>query len=184
MYQAIVFLPLVGAILAGLIALAGARARYPSGMPAPAGHDHGADHHDHAAHDHGSHDHGAPGHGDHGHDGHHPSEPAAAGSRAAELITTSLLFVSMILSWIAFVSVGFGHDVHVTLVNWFTAGDLKVEARQLVEIARALSYGARFIILDEPTAELDGEEVKRAIEKHMPNLGDHRKKMKAKAKAK
>ena len=34
MYQAIVFLPLVGAILAGLIALAGARARYPSGAPA------------------------------------------------------------------------------------------------------------------------------------------------------
>jgi simple sugar transport system ATP-binding protein len=41
------------------------------------------------------------------------------------------------------------------------AGDLKVEARQLVEIARALSYGARFIILDEPTARLDGEEIKR-----------------------
>jgi simple sugar transport system ATP-binding protein len=41
------------------------------------------------------------------------------------------------------------------------AGDLKVEARQLVEIARALSYGTRFIILDEPTAQLDGEEIKR-----------------------
>jgi simple sugar transport system ATP-binding protein len=41
------------------------------------------------------------------------------------------------------------------------AGDLKVEARQLVEIARALSYGARFIILDEPTAQLDGAEIKR-----------------------
>src|SRR5277367_4388099 len=40
------------------------------------------------------------------------------------------------------------------------AGDLRVEARQLVEIARALSYGARFIILDEPTAQLDGEEIK------------------------
>ena len=41
------------------------------------------------------------------------------------------------------------------------AGDLKVEERQLVEIARALSYGARFIILDEPTAQLDGDEIKR-----------------------
>ena len=41
------------------------------------------------------------------------------------------------------------------------AGDLTVEARQLVEIARALSYGARLIILDEPTAQLDGEEIKR-----------------------
>lgn len=41
------------------------------------------------------------------------------------------------------------------------AGDLKVEERQLVEIARALSYGARFIILDEPTAQLDGDEIRR-----------------------
>ncbi|MFM0321980.1 sugar ABC transporter ATP-binding protein [Caballeronia glebae] len=41
------------------------------------------------------------------------------------------------------------------------AGDLTVEARQLVEIARALSYGARLIILDEPTAQLDSEEIKR-----------------------
>lgn len=33
--------------------------------------------------------------------------------------------------------------------------DLQVGARQLVEIARALSSGARFVILDEPTAKLD-----------------------------
>lgn len=118
MYQAIVFLPLLGAILAGLITLAGARARYPGGSP-EAGHDHGYDTHDHAAHDHAAHG-GA-------HDAHHPTEPAAAGSRAAELITTSLLFISMILSWIGFVAIGFGQDFHVTLINWFSAGDLKVD---------------------------------------------------------
>ncbi|MCF6472279.1 sugar ABC transporter ATP-binding protein [Nonomuraea sp. MG754425] len=41
------------------------------------------------------------------------------------------------------------------------AGDLSVEQRQLVEIARALSFGARFIILDEPTARLDGPAIER-----------------------
>lgn len=41
------------------------------------------------------------------------------------------------------------------------AGDLDVEQRQLVEIARALSFGARFIILDEPTARLDGPAIER-----------------------
>ncbi|NUP62004.1 MAG: sugar ABC transporter ATP-binding protein [Nonomuraea sp.] len=41
------------------------------------------------------------------------------------------------------------------------AGELSVEQRQLVEIARALSFGARFIILDEPTARLDGPAIER-----------------------
>jgi hypothetical protein len=35
MFQAIVFLPLLGAILGGLIALAGARARFPGKAPPP-----------------------------------------------------------------------------------------------------------------------------------------------------
>ena len=41
MYQAIVFLPLLGAILAGIIALVGAHARFPGGPPSDAGHGHG-----------------------------------------------------------------------------------------------------------------------------------------------
>ena len=53
---------------------------------------------------------------------------AAAGSRSAEVITTALLFISMVFSWIAFVQVGFGHqDAHVPITNFITSGDLKVE---------------------------------------------------------
>jgi simple sugar transport system ATP-binding protein len=41
------------------------------------------------------------------------------------------------------------------------AEDLNVEQLQLVEIARALSRGARFVILDEPTAQLEGKAIER-----------------------
>src|ERR1700756_1420898 len=112
MVQAIVFLPLLGAILAGLISLFGAHARCPSGDT--------VEHHD-DGHGHGATDvnegagvihaatHEPDAHDDHGHGDHHVVEPAAAGSRAAELITTGLLFVSAALSWVMFVDVGFMH---------------------------------------------------------------------------
>jgi NADH-quinone oxidoreductase subunit L len=120
MVQAIVFLPLLGAILAGLIAIFGAHARNPSGDE--------VEHHDHG---HGDHAHAAAAHddhGDHGHDDHHVSEPPAQGSRAAELITTGLLFVSAVLSWVVLVDIGFLHRdvVRIALFPWINSGDLQV----------------------------------------------------------
>src|SRR5437879_11234904 len=120
MIQAIVFLPLIGAIVAGLIAVFGAHARNPSGDTVEHHDDaHGVDahtsdaHEDHAAHDHGHDDHAV--------------EPPAAGSRAAELITTGLLLVSAGLSWFALVDVGFlHHDVRIPLAPWINSGDLQV----------------------------------------------------------
>lgn len=124
MVQAIVFLPLLGAILAGLIAIFGAHARNPSGDAVEHhddGHGHGVDAHAAASHD----DHG---HDDHGHDDHHVSEPPAAGSRAAELITTGLLFVSAALSWVVLVDIGLLHHevARIALFPWINSGDLQV----------------------------------------------------------
>src|SRR4051794_3947712 len=128
MYLAIVLLPLLGAILGAEIALAGARARFPGAEPSDDDHHvpaHGQSVHvqgDHAV-IHESH-HEPGGHGDH----HALVEPAAAGSRAVEIITTSLLMISCVLSWIAFFQVGFGHqDEHVRLFTWIISADLKVD---------------------------------------------------------
>jgi NADH-quinone oxidoreductase subunit L len=121
MYQWIVFLPLLGCIIAGLVSLVGARARFPGQDPGGGAEDHAADH--------GS---GAPAvihhpTGETGHDAHAAHEPAAAGSRFAEGATTTLLFISMLLSWWAFVRVGFNHqEARVPLVDFIVSGELKV----------------------------------------------------------
>ena len=122
MYQAIVFLPLLGAVLAAIISLAGAHARHPGGSPAP-----GAESPVTGLTP--EHPHGAPmaaGHASAVHVSHDEPEseqPPAAGSRSAELVTTTFLFISMVLSWIAFVRVGFGHqDVRETLMPFIDFG--------------------------------------------------------------
>src|SRR4051794_17482003 len=45
------------------------------------------------------------------------------------------------------------------------AAGLSVEQKQIVEIARALAIGARFLILDEPTASLESHAVERLFER-------------------
>ncbi len=117
MIQAIVFLPLIGALIAGVIAIMGAHARNPSGDDVE--HHDGDDAHAHASEAHA--------HDDHGHDDHHVSEPPAAGSRAAEVITTGLLLIAAGLSWWTLFEVGFyHHDVRIDLFPWINSGDLQV----------------------------------------------------------
>jgi NADH-quinone oxidoreductase subunit L len=117
MIQAIVFLPLIGALIAGAATLYGAHQRNPGGDEMD--HAHG-DTHAHAAHDTHAHD-------DHAHDDHGPVEPPAAGSRIAEIITTAFLLISAALSWVTLVDVGFlHHDARVQLFNWISSGDLVV----------------------------------------------------------
>src|ERR1700691_385591 len=100
MYEAIVVLPLLGAIIAGVIALAGARNRFPGEDPPPPHDDHAAPL---VAEDHAR---GAPSPNAAAFhtraDEHEAGEPAAAGSQIAELVTTTFLVISCVLSWYAF----------------------------------------------------------------------------------
>src|SRR5579859_3366943 len=59
------------------------------------------------------------------------------------------------------VMLDWGFDLDVNRL----ARDLSVEQRQVVEIARALSVGARFLILDEPTASLEKVAIERLFER-------------------
>src|ERR1700691_2463740 len=121
MYEAIVFLPLLGAIIAGAIAIVGAHNRYPGEDPPPP-------HDDHAA------PHGAPASQaqhratSHAHAEEPEHEPDAAGSLAAELITCTFLVIACVLSWYAFFRVGFeGEDARITIFSFITSGDMHSE---------------------------------------------------------
>jgi NADH-quinone oxidoreductase subunit L len=119
MYEAIVILPLIGAIVAGAIALIGARNRYPGANPPLPDGDHTAP----LAHEDHSHAAASDAHTDE-----HEGEPSVAGSQLAELVTTTLLVISCVLSWYAFYNVGFGgHDARVPLFTYITFGDLHSE---------------------------------------------------------
>jgi NADH-quinone oxidoreductase subunit L len=127
MYQAIVFLPFLGAVLAGIIALTGARARHPGGSAPP-----GAENHAGPAVPE-AHPRAAPSADDDhavrsaSHDEPDATEPPAMGSTIAEVITTGLLLIAMVLAWIGFVQVGFGHDERVSLLPWIISGDLRID---------------------------------------------------------
>jgi NADH-quinone oxidoreductase subunit L len=49
------------------------------------------------------------------------------GARGSEIVTTSLMAVSCVLSWIVFWRVGFGHETaHVAIERWITSGELDI----------------------------------------------------------
>lgn len=112
MYQLIVFLPLVGAILAGLL---GTNAFRMMGTTIETHPPHGAGAADHGHdHDHGHDDHG---HGDHGH---HPyPTPWAA------YLTSGLLVITAVLSWAALWQ--FMHEAEplkIEVLRWVNSGAL------------------------------------------------------------
>ncbi len=119
MYQAIVFLPLLGFLLAGIASLLTHKLGRDVAVWSAA--DHSGHGHHHAAH----------GHDDHGHDDHHAVEPSPHSegvNRFAEIVTTALLFVACALSWIAFIEQNLGKAGSYTIpvANWISSGALQV----------------------------------------------------------
>jgi NADH-quinone oxidoreductase subunit L len=132
-YNAIVFLPLLGFLVAGIASMLSHRL-----APADAAETSG--HHDHAGHHRAAFDTGqghaaAEGHATvHGdaaaitetHDEHQAPEPSPHPEqkmRFCEIVTTALLGISCILSWVAFVQVGFnGNGFHASVMEWIHVG--------------------------------------------------------------
>jgi len=128
MYEAIVFLPLLGAVVAGIVCLVGARNRFPGEDPPPPRDDHAAppvsedhvraapaSHAEHAAFANTRVE--APEHA-----------PSAAGSLLAELTTSTFLVIVCVLSWFALFNVGIGgHEARIPLFSFVSFADLHSE---------------------------------------------------------
>src|SRR4029077_12055495 len=128
MYEAIVLLPLLGAVIAGVVSLVDARNRFPGEDPPPPAGDHGAslvseDHPRAAPALHA--EHAAIAHTDVGAAEHTPS---AAGSSLAELTTSTFLVISCVLSWFALFDVGIaGHETRIAMFSFISSADLHSE---------------------------------------------------------
>jgi NADH-quinone oxidoreductase subunit L len=126
MYYAIVFLPLLGAIIGGAVTLIGGfRTRRAELIELGGGNAH-------VEHAHAETDHNVDnGHGhDHEHDDHHgPDYPIAPGARFVEIVTTGFLIVAALLSWVAFFQHGLGQEEaeRYQLLRWMTSGALEVD---------------------------------------------------------
>ncbi|MGN6748315.1 MAG: NADH-quinone oxidoreductase subunit L [Xanthobacteraceae bacterium] len=125
MYEAIVLLPLLGAVIAGIVCLVGAHNRFPGEDPPPPADDHAAvpvaeDHPRAAPSPHGAH---AVISGTHAEE--HEHAPSAAGSLLAELTTSTFLVISCVLSWFALFDVAIaGHEARIVMFSFISFADL------------------------------------------------------------
>jgi NADH-quinone oxidoreductase subunit L len=119
-YSAIVFLPLLGFLIAGIAGML-SHPLAPDEAIAASAHGH-SDHHQDAS--------PAPGH-DHGaHDDHavEVSPHSEQRMRFCEILTTALLGIACVLSWISFFQVGFyGETQRIPVLEWIQVGSLQAD---------------------------------------------------------
>ena len=124
MYQAIVLLPLLGAVIAGIVCLVGAHNRFPGEDPPPPAGDHATPPGPRAAPvPHGAHAASAATHVEE-----LEHAPSAAGSLLAELTTSTFLVICCVISWFALFDVGFaGHEARILMFSFVSFADLHSE---------------------------------------------------------
>jgi NADH-quinone oxidoreductase subunit L len=128
MYEAIVLLPLLGAVIAGIVSLVGAHNRFPGEDPPPPADDHAAepvaeDQPRAAPSPQGAH---AAFANTHAEEPEHA--PSAAGSLLAELSTSTFLVISCVLSWFALFDAGIaGHEARIVMFSFISFADLHSE---------------------------------------------------------